>query len=75
MAAASRRLIVRLSSSVSGFLRYRQQQLMERLSHARNTCDLRVAQIVDALADIGITLAPSKGGAHTEPSEYRGTVA
>jgi hypothetical protein len=76
MAASSRPLIVCLSSSDSGLLRYRQQQqLMEWLSHARNTWDVRLSHIVDALADIGITLAPSEGGAHTEPSEFRGTVA
>jgi hypothetical protein len=75
MAASSRPLIVCLSSSNSSFLRYRQQELMERLSHARKTWDLRVAHIVDAFADIRVTLAPSEAGARIEPSEYRGTAA
>jgi hypothetical protein len=48
---------------------------MERLSHARKTWDLRVAHIVDAFADIRVTLAPSEAGARIEPSEYRGTAA
>jgi len=42
---------------------------------ARHTWDVRVAHIADALADIGITLAPADAGVHRAPSEDRETAA
>jgi hypothetical protein len=65
MAASSRPLIVCLSSTDWGFLRYRKQQLMERLSR----------HIAEALADIGISLAPADVSAVRTPSAGRETAA